>query len=1212
VTGDAILDLLHNNNNINNNNSSSNMTTTNEKDQDQTNMISEWESAAPPESMNGNNANANGNNANLLSLNLKEMNSFDSKYGYGNGNGTSAQQQQQQQHYSHQHPTFKTDTNHFQLSPKLKMNPRDAASPRRSRIVTKRKEYDTGAAASPPAPAPASSSSHTMMNTNNDNGNSGNNGNSNPNSNSNQQHKSSMSPYPQSYSQMDAGSVSLSQQSYKTESESTMHSASVGGLQYIESMSMSISSTASSSRRQGNAHVNANVKVNANANANAAGTGGGRLRTADPFPNPNWSQAHPQSSTASRSSHAQSQSQSQSASVSASVSSKLSKRSISNNNRHVKKRSLQLGEEQILFEQRLCDHNYGVAVRKIHSNGKSQLRYVKCIPFANANANASIGMGAGSRAGKKQNSAHHNMSLSVPDAHTRKNYSSSKSVTSLMGRISLGSKRSKSRASASASGSVSGALNGHGHGHGHGQLQKQSMALTWGNKRKVIIPLCHFVAVKKGKTTGRTRRNPCDASCLLSLVTIDDKKHGHGSLDIEAPTKLDRDKFAKAFSVFLDIPLEDDFVGEDVNVNFAKEGDDGYMRDRDQIPDDLSSLPSTSTSTASSVMTPYGLVEYQIGGSLLPTLASSPASPVSRDSSSKLIMEKEDISTTELSVGHLSRDSKMSADSLVDLLPPSVKREQGLVTEMENADADANANENENENADADVIKPIPDAKKERKRNDDDNDALSAVSSLTQGFDQEIVEELHQALNELKAELDASRAEAARAVKVAEQAIQSAESCSSKDWNSTVTHKAAEAAAQAQKRSAEAIAKQRLAEEKLAAERKSAAFWRKQAQNVEDEASALQTRLAVAQVQRAAVTDDLDREKHRAASYIHTLKRDYSMQESIQRESLASAAEQNRLLEIELDGTRRDLTAKSEEAKTLFDSVADLKSDMVMTGKNGKGMKFFGKGKKLKGPLLLDSQMNSTADDNDLPRTAPFETIHTEELLKIQAEASAMKKQFQILRRTTADELNQLPQHAKEWATQSSKAVNTSQSEVKLLKSQLALEISSRRKLLHEVQDLRGTVRVYCRPRPPTKKTGAGGIISAPSHELGLLHREEMKDSKGSEAVPMCFEFDRMFPTNASQSEIYAEMEELVLGSLEGFNACLMAYGQADSGKTYSMLGNIEISEGDGFGDDAMPIVNVVNHGIHLLAARQLFQVSSDRKDRFEDSFPLSVLEIHD
>jgi hypothetical protein len=43
---------------------------------------------------------------------------------------------------------------------------------------------------------------------------------------------------------------------------------------------------------------------------------------------------------------------------------------------------------------------------------------------------------------------------------------------------------------------------------------------------------------------------------LLSLVTDD---ANHPSLDIEAPTKLDRDKFARAFAKFLGVPLE----GED-------------------------------------------------------------------------------------------------------------------------------------------------------------------------------------------------------------------------------------------------------------------------------------------------------------------------------------------------------------------------------------------------------------------------------------------------------------------------------------------------------------------------------------------------------------------------------------------------------------------------------------------------------------------------
>ena len=49
------------------------------------------------------------------------------------------------------------------------------------------------------------------------------------------------------------------------------------------------------------------------------------------------------------------------------------------------------------------------------------------------------------------------------------------------------------------------------------------------------------------------------------------------------------------------------------------------------------------------------------------------------------------------------------------------------------------------------------------------------------------------------------------------------------------------------------------------------------------------------------------------------------MQEGIQREPLSSAAEQNGLLEIELDGMRRDsMIAKNEEVKALQDTISDL------------------------------------------------------------------------------------------------------------------------------------------------------------------------------------------------------------------------------------------------------------------------------------------------
>ena len=193
----------------------------------------------------------------------------------------------------------------------------------------------------------------------------------------------------------------------------------------------------------------------------------------------------------------------------------------------------------------------------------------------------------------------------------------------------------------------------------------------------------------------------------------------------------------------------------------------------------------------------------------------------------------------------------------------------------------------------------------------DESDNHSHVSSLTGGVDQEIVEELHQAIIELRTELDASRAEAARAVKVAEQAIQSAENCTSSDWNSTVTHKAAEAAAQAQRKSAEAIARARVAEDRLNAERKSTKFWRRQAQSAEEEAGSLKTRSAAAEVRQAVMMEELASERRKAARMFASLKKEFKEAEKKQEEDIANLTERRRVLEVELDLMKKDVVENS-------------------------------------------------------------------------------------------------------------------------------------------------------------------------------------------------------------------------------------------------------------------------------------------------------------
>jgi len=513
-----------------------------------------------------------------------------------------------------------------------------------------------------------------------------------------------------------------------------------------------------------------------------------------------------------------------------------------------------------------------------------------------------------------------------------------------------------------------------------------------------------------------------------------------------------------------------------------------------------------------------------------------------------------------------------------------------------------------------------------------DEASKSDVSSLTQGFNQEIVEELHCALNELRVELESSRAEAARAVKVAEQAIQSAESCSSNDWNSTVTHKAAEAAAQAQKRSAEAIAKQRSAEERLAGERKSAGFWKGQARGMEEEVGGLRTRLAGMEVQRLAVQEELERQRVKAGTYIQVLKRDFKEKEGIQRDTMVSVAEQNRLLEIELDGTRRDLDVKGEETKALQDSILEIREVGTDSNKPPNKKKFFGSRNKRSrnpsGALLHDCHSRSSSSISLATHNLNHDHLHhpisprqsdhlkSDELLKLQVEAAATRKQFDLVRRTTLDELHQLPDMATEWANLAANALKASQMEVAELKGRLSTEVSNRRKLMGEVHDLRGNVRVYCRPIPVRSKNvavglGYGGIVSAPSNDVALLHREKvLVDSPSSGMGPMSFEFDRMFKQSTSQGDLYAEVEELVLGALDGYNACFMAYGQSGTGKTRTIIGDFNIDVGEGGG--AIPQVNLMESGVHLLAAQQLFRVAENCHEECQISFALSILEVCD
>ena len=230
------------------------------------------------------------------------------------------------------------------------------------------------------------------------------------------------------------------------------------------------------------------------------------------------------------------------------------------------------------------------------------------------------------------------------------------------------------------------------------------------------------------------------------------------------------------------------------------------------------------------------------------------------------------------------------------------------------------------------------------------------------------------------------------------------------------------------------------------------------------------------------------------------------------------------------------------------------------------------------------------------------DSLPIEDVLKLHAEFEAIRLQFELLKRTTSDELRALPETTQSFANQASAALMSSQAEVARLQQRLALESNTRRKLLHEVQDLRGTVRVYCRPRPFVQSgtNSLTGTLSLPSNEILVVHRERLPSA--TDTAPLSFEFDRIFSPDMDQREVYSEVEELVLCALDGYNVCLMSYGQSGSGKTYTMLGNVSYPGND--------IVEITNYGIHLQGVCQLLTVSEHRSDRYEDRFTLSIVEV--
>ncbi|XP_057954144.1 kinesin-like protein KIN-14B [Malania oleifera] len=142
-----------------------------------------------------------------------------------------------------------------------------------------------------------------------------------------------------------------------------------------------------------------------------------------------------------------------------------------------------------------------------------------------------------------------------------------------------------------------------------------------------------------------------------------------------------------------------------------------------------------------------------------------------------------------------------------------------------------------------------------------------------------------------------------------------------------------------------------------------------------------------------------------------------------------------------------------------------------------------------------------------------------------------------------------------------------------------------RRQVLNDFLDLKGNIRVYCRVRPITlgKSFSQLSMVKALDSSNVLLTLAENKSK--------IYNFDKVFNPDSSQDEVFSEIEPVIKSAIDGYNACIFAYGQTGTGKTFTMEGTAD------------------NPGVVHRTLEALFKQADDSNQAFLFSF--SMLEIY-
>ncbi|CAK0891463.1 unnamed protein product, partial [Prorocentrum cordatum] len=149
--------------------------------------------------------------------------------------------------------------------------------------------------------------------------------------------------------------------------------------------------------------------------------------------------------------------------------------------------------------------------------------------------------------------------------------------------------------------------------------------------------------------------------------------------------------------------------------------------------------------------------------------------------------------------------------------------------------------------------------------------------------------------------------------------------------------------------------------------------------------------------------------------------------------------------------------------------------------------------------------------------------------------------------REDIDALSEVKERLK-WAIHGARSLGATEDELR--------EAEAVRKSIHNrIEDLKGSIRVFCRVRPPSGREAHEQRAARQVDPLTVELSQEGSDVRGSPQVTRhLFHFDAVF-SPGTQAQVFQDCRELVQSALDGFNVTIFAYGQTGAGKTFTMAG---------------------------------------------------------